>query len=546
MKKIKLFNCLLSGTILLSVQSCSKKIDDVYANPNANVKQPIEKLLPNIISNMCISFTSQGSNYGPQNDGLYVGRYVQYWATNTANNQYDLMGQTTTNNTSATADIGGSQWAMHYYGMGTNISKVIEWGTEDKKWDYVGVAHAIRAFGWLAVTDMHGEVILKDAFNPNLLVFRYDTQKEVYDEVIRQCRLAIENLSKTGDGVSAANLAQGASYFSLQGDVEKWKKFTYAIMARTFHRITNKSSYSADSVIKYCNLAVNNNADNAYVLFQGVSSQTNSYYGSFRGFIGALRQTKFIADLESGLNSSFPGVVDPRAWYIIRENTANTFKGIRPGKGVEALTTNDQPRNFWGGLYSATTGTNANSRYVFKDAMPWPVVTACEIQFLKAEALYRKGDKPGAQAAYSNGISLNIDMLNNDYSSSVPVTRLINPAMKAAFIANPLVVPSAANLNLSHIMLQKYIALYGYGFMETWADLRRFHYLDIEAGTTRQVYTDFAPPALAELFANNNQKYVYRIRPRFNSEFLYNIDALTQIGALALDFHTKEQWFTQP
>ena len=82
--------------------------------------------------------------------------------------------------------------------------------------------------------------------------------------------------------------------------------------------------------------------------------------------------------------------------------------------------------------------------------------------------------------------------------------------------------------------------------METWADLRRFHYLDFEPGTTRQVYTDFAPPALAELFANNNQKYIYRVRPRYNSEFLYNIDALTLIGALALDFHTKEQWFSQP
>ena len=546
MKNFKFLNYLITGAVLLSVQSCSKQIDEVYANPNANVKQPVEKLLPNIISNMCISFTAQGSNYGPQNDGLYVGRYTQFWATNTANNQYDLMGQTTTNNTSAIADIGGSQWAMHYYGMGANLNKVIEWGTEDKKWDYVGVAHAIRAFGWLAVTDMHGEVILKDAFNPNLLIFRYDTQQEVYEEVKKECRLAIEFLSRTGDGVSAANLAIGASYFSLQGDVEKWKKFTYSIMARVFHRTTNKSTYSADSVIKYCNLAINDNADNAYVLFQGLGTQTNSFYGPFRGNVGALRQTKFIADLESGLNTSFPGLVDPRAWYIIRENTNTTFKGIRPGKGVEALSTNDQPRNFWGGLYSTTTGSNANSRYIFKDAMPWPVVTACEIQFLKAEALYRKADKAGARIAYANGISLSIDMLNNDYSSAVPVARLITPAMKATFLANPLLVPSLANFNLSHIMLQKFIALYGYGFMETWADLRRFHYLDFEAGTTRQVYTDFAPPALAELFANNNQKYIYRVRPRYNSEFLYNIDALTVIGALALDFHTKEQWFSQP
>jgi len=123
---------------------------------------------------------------------------------------------------------------------------------------------------------------------------------------------------------------------------------------------------------------------------------------------------------------------------------------------------------------------------------------------------------------------------------------LITPAIKATFLANPVILPSVADFNLSHIMLQKYIALYGYGFMETWADMRRFHYTDFETGTTRQVYTDFAPPAAADLFVNNNFKYIYRVRPRYNSEFLYNIDALTTIGALALDYHTKEQWFSQP
>ena len=133
--KILFFTALIGS--LVFAPSCSKKIDEVYSNPNANVRQPVETLLPNIIANMCISNTAQGSNYGPQNDGLYVGRYVQFWSTNTAFNQYDQMGQTTTNSTAATSDIGGSHWGMHYYGMGQNISRVIEWATEDKKWDYV-------------------------------------------------------------------------------------------------------------------------------------------------------------------------------------------------------------------------------------------------------------------------------------------------------------------------------------------------------------------------------------------------------------------------
>lgn len=551
MKKIYLILSVITTTTVVVLTACTKKIDEAYANPNANVKQPIELLLPNVLSNMVISFTANGSNYGPQNDGQYVGRYVQFWATNTAGNQYDLMGQTTTNSTAAAADIGGSHWASHYYGMGQNVSRIIEWGTEEKKWDYVGVAHLARAYGWLTTTDMHGEIIVKDAFNTSKLVFEYDDQAAVYEEVKKECWMAIDYLSRTGDGVNAANLAKGAAYFSYKGDVAKWKKLAYGILARVYHRTTNKASYQPDSVIKYCDLSILDNADNAYALFSGGNkSEYNSYYGPFRGNIGTFRQTKFIADLMSGANTAFPGVADPRAWYIIRENVNGTFKGIRPGKGQEtaSLPANDQPQNFWGGAYNTTTGSDANARYIFRDAMPWPVMTAAEIHFMKAEALYRKGagSRNAAWQEYQLGIRRSMEMLLADYNANVPVARQLNPTIINNYVNDPAVKQTDVTLNLSHIMLQKYIAMYGYGILETWVDMRRYHYTDTETATGLQVYRDFTPPALAELFVNNNQKYVYRNRPRYNSEFLYNIDALTKIGALSLDYHTKEQWFSQP
>jgi hypothetical protein len=247
----------------------------------------------------------------------------------------------------------------------------------------------------------------------------------------------------------------------------------------------------------------------------------------------------------SGNNSSFSGVFDPRAWYIIREAPDSTFKGILPGKGVQSLPVTSQPQNFWGGPYSSTVGTNAAARYIFKDAMPWPIITSSEIRFMKAEAYYLTNDKANALLEYKECISQNIDMLNSVYLTSVPANKIITPAAKATFLANPAVVPSLANFNLSHIMLQKYISMYGYGLLETWVDMRRYHYnIDVEPGTSRIVYTDFAPPTGSDLFINNNGKLIYRVRPRYNSEFLYNIDALSSIGALALDFHTKEQWFS--
>lgn len=530
--------CAVSG-ILLS--SCQKKIDEAYLNPNAPVRVPIEELLPGIIGNMVGSSSAQGSAYGTGNDALYVGRYVQYWATNTTGNQYDQMGGATSG-----SDILGAVWAAHYYGMGQNLTRIIEWGSEEKKWDYVGVAYALRAWSWLNLTNMHGEVILKEAFNTSQRTFKYDDQEEVYAEVRRLCHLSIEYLNMTGDGVNQQNLARGDAYF-YNGDVNKWKKFAYAVLARSFNHLTNKTDYKPDSVIHYANLAINSNDDNAMAKFanSGITGTMN-WFGPSRANAGTLRQTAYIANLMSGTNSRFPSVNDPRAWYIIRENTNGTFKGIRPNKGTDGLAAADQPQNFWGGAFGTTTAANDNNaRFIFKNGAPYPIITASEVQFMKAEAHYRKGEKDAARTAYTNGISLHFDLLTSTYSTSVPAARLITPAAKAAYLADPAVVPAAANLTLSHIMLQKYIAMYGYGAIETWVDMRRYHYTDAEPSVAGQVYADFTLPTGSDLFVDNQNKVVYRARPRYNSEYIYNIPELERIGARALDYHTKEQWFSQ-
>ncbi len=539
MKKNNIFH-LTALAILLAMTGCEKKIDEAFANPNASVRVPVETLLPGIIGNFVGSSAAAGSAYGIANDGLYIGRYVQYWATNSAGNQYDQMGGAT-----GASDILGSVWAMHYFGMGENLNKMVQWGIEEEKWDYAGVGYAIRAWSWLQLTNMYGEVILKEAFRPDQLVFKYDTQQEVYDSVRVIAHRAIAYLEKTGGQASQANLAKGDAYF-YNGDVNKWKKFAYSVLARSFSHLSNKSTYNADSVIRYAQLGINANADNATAKFANTGiTGTSNFYGPFRNNVGTLRQTDYITNLMNGLNTRFSGATDPRAWYMLRENTNKTIRGIKANKGSSGLAANDQPQSFWGQPFGTATAptSDANCRYIFKNGALFPIITASEIKFILAEAYLRKGDANAARAAYIDGISLNFDMLTNDFNAGVPADKVITPAMKSAFLANPVVVPTAANLTLSHIMLQKYIALYGFGMMETWVDMRRFHYVDQDP-KGGQVYADLVMPTGIDLFINNSGKYTYRARPRYNSEYLYNVAELTRLGALALDYNTMEQWFS--
>jgi len=553
---------------VIAVSSCQKKLDAAYANPNAPVVVPIETLLPSLIGSIIGSSAASGSAYGIAGDALLIGRYIQYWGTYsttyspisfTAADQsnYDAMGGTL-----GSSDNLGSVWGAFYFGQGVNLNDMVSWGAAQQKWDYVGAGRALRAWGWLELANEYADAcIVKEAFNSSRQQFDYDLQSLAYDSCRQACRDAIAYLNRTDGNVSSTNFAIGDAYF-YNGNNAQWIKFVNGIMARSFAYISNKGTYSADSVIKYANLAMSSNADNATCKFAaGGLSGSNSYFGPFRGNVGSIRQSQFIADLLSGNNPlAFTGVADPRAPHLLQPNTNGTYKGISPWLGAAnsngPLATGDQPNNFWGSSYS-TTASPANEnlcRYIFRNEAPFPIMTASEMQFLIAEAAYRKGDKATALTAYTNAISLNFDMLSNNYATGVPTANQITPASKAAYLANPLVVPtSATSLTLSQIMLQKYIALYAWGVQETWTDMRRFHYTDKDPVTGNQVYAGFTPPAAGTtLFANNNGKYVYRCRPRYNSEFLYDIPSLTLLGALdasgnqVIDYHTKECWFSMP
>lgn len=541
---------------LLVMASCSKKIDDAYQNPNAPVVVPVEAILPGVIGGFTAYNSAAGSNYGVQIDDVLLGRYIQYWGSTANGENYGSMGGT------IGSDNTGGIWAAAYYGHGQNVNKIIKWGTEQQKWDFVGVAYAVRAWDWLELTNQYGDAILKEAFNTNLVQFHYDTQPEFYDSCRAACFNALNYLGKTDGNVNNANLAQSDAYFN-NGNIDKWKKFVYGILARSYIDLSNKTNFVssgyADSAIKYANLSCKTNDDNILATFSGANSSNgfNSYFGPTRSNIGTIRQGGYIANLMSGANSSaFTGVNDPRTWYMLSENANGTFKGVTPWLGVTeylngTTPTANYPKNFWRHpTQNSTTGTDDSAKYVFGNRGPWPMMTASEMQFVLAEAAYRKGDKATALAAYTNAISLNFDMLTTTYSFKIPAARVITPAMKASYLANPAVVPAtSAGLTMTHIMLQKYIALFGWGTHQTWTDMRKFHYTSIDPATGKQVYADFTPPPTSPinyLVSTNNGKWVYRCRPRYNSEYLYNIPELTRLGALNTDYITIECWFSMP
>ena len=93
----------------------------------------------------------------------------------------------------------------------------LRWGTEEQKWDFVGAAWAIRAWGWLELTNQYGDAILKDAFHQDQSQFHYDTQPEFYDSCRTICFRALSFLNRT-DGNLGQHFAEADAYFN-KGDM---------------------------------------------------------------------------------------------------------------------------------------------------------------------------------------------------------------------------------------------------------------------------------------------------------------------------------------
>jgi len=530
--------------------SCKKYLDDAYKNPNLPTYSSPETVLLSCIS---------GMHRGMAFDARAIGFYTQNFAhIVTALYNPERHGY------APGTDTYGDIWRMHYWNMGFNIIDMIDSGRVAGKFDYVAAAYTLNAWSWLTLADVHGQMPVKQAFEKGRLAFDYDEQNVAYEYALRYCDSALTYWSRA-ETMTTPTLAVGDLYF-YQGNKSRWVKFVYGIKARLYHRYSKKSTYltkEADSVIKYAGLAMASTNDDAMIQFNMAFPDVTArnFFGPSRNNLGAFRIGAFPINIMTG-SVDVPGSVfgnttnDPRVKYIIRPSPDGIYRGITAGQYADNPSTPAPDRrvpSFWGRIGETSApglGVDTGGRTFFRNDSKFPIMTYSEMQFLRAEAFFLKGDLTNARIAYINGIDGHFEMLNTHFygylntvgtNSPAAMTKVTIPAAeKAAYLADPAFVPPAASLTLKHIMCQKYLALWGWGFVETWVDMRRYSYDEIN------IYPGYKRLDIISLYPDNGGKLAERIRPRYNSEYLWNIDALTAVGGFDPDYHTKKVWFTKP
>ncbi|MBP7549705.1 MAG: SusD/RagB family nutrient-binding outer membrane lipoprotein [Gemmatimonadaceae bacterium] len=515
---------LLAGGLLVAT-SCDEFLD-VNTNPNG----------PETVSaNMYLSPMLHWLATSPAFEGRFMGRYTQQWMlTSTVLTTWDRMGY------DPSSDNGAQQWRDVYWSFGQNLVDMIEISEAEERWDLLGVGLVLKAWGWQVLTDLHGEIIIREAIDASKFSFNYDDQEFAYQEVNRLLDSAIVLLRRSDGAVNQAYMARTDRIYG--GDRLKWLKFAHGLKAISLNHFSNKATYDPATVMAEVDSAFASNADDALLQYTGVQNDDINFLGRTRGNFNAYRQTEFAVNLMNG--TAFGGVVDPRMSRMLSPSPDGVYRGLDIDVvGFGALTTAQQPNNFYG--FAGAGGTGVPGRYLFDDKVRMPIMTYAQLQFVKAEAAYRSGNRPVALTAFRNGVGAHIDFVNARNVDNGQSPTQISGAEKTAFLAAVAAVPTDPNLlTMTQIMSQKWIAQWGWGHNEMWMDMRRFHYTDIDPASGVQVFPGFTPPT--NLYPDNGGQLVQRIRPRFNSEYVWNRAGLDAIGGLALDYHTKPLWIIQP
>lgn len=244
---------------------------------------------------------------------------------------------------------------------------------------------------------------------------------------------------------------------------------------------------------------------------------------------------------------------------------------------------------------NANVDYEGQGRWIFRDDAPYILLTASQVQFDLAEAYWKLGKKAEALSAWKKGVELDVDFTGRYMNPGKPealtdstwkaggaqpggtmIAKATYDALAQEYLEGPYVGGmSEADFTLSHIMMQKYVAQWPYGALEAWTDLRKYHfdiqyagdYPSLNNGWTlseveQKADTDetkvfkgfYLAPAQVE---NRRIKYdvrnqgspAYRVRPRYNSEYMWNqksLDELKPISGNADNYHTSIPWFAYP
>ena len=412
-------------------------------NPNATTEPSMSGLLSNTI--LSTSNTTQGA-------ASVTSYYVQHLAS-PSGSSVDRHFE---------SRFGGT-WSG-IYGLLSDTEALIEKAEAEDSPHYAGVAQIIQAYNLGLATDLWGDIPYQEALQADEgeTTPAYDSQEQVYEEIQTLLSDARDNLD------AESRSSPGSDDFVYGGDLEKWRKASWALEARYLNHLTKKSDYDPQAVLSAVGNAFERNADDAQMNYENDPSNNpwhNVYLNQEGGILGGHLSEQLVKEMDGSLY----GVFDPRLQVAITDSTE---------------TEGDGPPLYAGNRNGAGSGDFYNHlepKYYASENAPILWITYAEMKFIEAEAALRDGNSGRAYTAYMEGIRAHMDKVG------------VSESERDAYMNDPAVDVGEDNLTLDEVFKEKNVALFL--SPEAWVDHRRHDY----------DYPDFEPPVDQNPLFQNSQ-----------------------------------------
>ena len=302
--------------------------------------------------------------------------HVSYW--------YPVMGQVTTPYQWWFLGAYGACYGL--WGPEENLIDIYNQALKVNNYAFAGVAKVIRAYGYMAMIDLYGEMpyteVTRGCGTGGMYRFlpegahlpKYDKGKTIFMGCINDIEEAIDLLeqAKTQDPSlpsldSDYNDIWGSGEIWNHGDIDKWIKLAYFFKARWLNKLIKKGpgsyldgKYDADEIIACLDKAMQSNDDNTIMEHFDNNTPVHDELGwdepvdfsplfSVCGMNAGYMVTKMLYD--NLTNFAGYGVEDPRADHILPW----AYSPNRKGYGVDAAGIK------WNGHWRLTLGVDMAS-----------------------------------------------------------------------------------------------------------------------------------------------------------------------------------------
>jgi hypothetical protein len=329
------------------------------------------------------------------------------------------------------------------------------------------------------MVDLFGDIPFSEAGKLNLtgkiVLPKFDSSEEIYRTLLDGLK---ESAAYFASATPSVQVANGFSIQDIlfQGNLDQWHRYANSLRLRLLMHISFQNPGKAETdIMEMLNAPAN------YPLvdeagYNVLLTPLTNYTDNMRNAVTEL--TSHIAP-QFLVEEVLKPASDPRIRVLYDKNVTKAkvynadYYSMPPN-----ISSTEQGQNIADGKYAILD----SSTFILNTAFPGIVITASEVNFLKAEAFERWGSTADAQVAYEKAVTQAVEFvfylnkLGADFRGADPEPA-VTPLEMTTLLNSPTVIYAGTkDQKLAKIGTQKWLSL---GFMQSvegWTEVRRTNY----------------------------------------------------------------------